>query len=344
MAKEQWETTRIPVLDGSRAECEWGTDPDSAVAGSFSATSAPHLFRDDYVHQANDSYWLSNPNQPLEGYSRIYGVEGTQRSLRTRMGLRMLEDRHTGADGLPGVGFNLSNLQQVMYGDRNLSAELARDDVVALCETAKEYVLDGETINLLPACAVLNDWDTHVHATSRGAHLWRLFVSNGGLQWLNAFDANDPTNTPNTLDTSNPQVLTALAKAVQELEQLNLPLDSEWGDVHFVTREGQRIPIHGGAGAEGVFNVISASGPVKDEGWNNVPTGASWIMSVEFTEDGPRSEGVLTYSQTMNTESPHHADQTRLYSDYGWDDLRFSEEAVIEGTIESYTISEERAQ
>ena len=36
---------------------------------------------------SNDSYWLSNPEQPLEGFDRIIGDERTERSLRTRSGL-----------------------------------------------------------------------------------------------------------------------------------------------------------------------------------------------------------------------------------------------------------------
>lgn len=340
LGRNQWDTSRIPVLDGSRAACEWGTDPDSAVPGTFSVNTSPHLFRDDYVHQANDSHWLSNPNDQLEGYSRIFGDEQTQRSLRTRMGLRMIEDRLDGTDGLPGNRFDLSSLQKVMYGDRNLSAELARDDLVALCQQTKELVVDGETVDLMPACAVLEEWDLRVNTTSRGAHLWRQFVVYDGLQWQLPFDVNDPVNTPNTLDTADERVLTALGKAVLSLEELNLPLNSEWGDVQFVTRDGERLPIHGGSGAEGIFNVIWAQGPVEDKGWPEVVTGASWIMAVEFTENGPKSAGVLTYSQTANTESPHHADQTRLYSQYGWDDLRISEEAVMVGTVNSYVVSE----
>jgi acyl-homoserine-lactone acylase len=37
---------------------------------------------------------------------------------------------------------------------------------------------------------------------------------------------------------------------------------------------------------------------------------------------------VLSYSQSTNPGSPHAADQTRLYSQKGWDDLRFTEAAV----------------
>jgi acyl-homoserine-lactone acylase len=41
------------------------------------------------VTNSNDSYWLSNPHQPLTGFARIIGDEGTARTLRTRIGLIM---------------------------------------------------------------------------------------------------------------------------------------------------------------------------------------------------------------------------------------------------------------
>jgi acyl-homoserine-lactone acylase len=340
LAQALWFSFRVPVLDGSRAECEWGIDADAAVPGAFAATSAPHLFRRDYVHQANDSHWLTNPDEPLEGYSRIFGDERTQRSLRTRLGLHMVDERLAGTDGLPGVMFDLETLQLAMYGNRNLSAEMARDAVVERCRQVGQVVVGGVTVELEPACDVLADWDLRVNTDSRGAHLWRQFVANGGLQWQTPFSAADPVNTPHTLDTAGAGVITALVQAVMSLNQLGLPLDREWGSVHFVIRDGQRIPIHGGASAEGIFNVNTATGPFPGVGWPIIGSGASWIMAVEFTDDGPRSAGVLAYSQSTNPESPHFSDQTRLYSEYGWDDLRFSEEAIAAGLIDSYVVSE----
>lgn len=63
-------------------------------------------------------------------------------------------------------------------------------------------------------------------------------------------------------------------------------------------------------------------------------------MTVEFTPDGPKSQGVLTYSQSTNPNSPWHSDQTRLYSQKGWDDLRFSEAAAAAGTISRKVVRE----
>ena len=77
----------VAILDGSRSACEWGSDPDAAAPGILGLGRLPHLFRDDYVTNSNDSYWLSNPEQPLEGFPRIVGDERSARALRTRSGL-----------------------------------------------------------------------------------------------------------------------------------------------------------------------------------------------------------------------------------------------------------------
>ncbi|MEA3194942.1 MAG: acyl-homoserine-lactone acylase, partial [Betaproteobacteria bacterium] len=101
---------RVQVLDGGRSACAWDTDPDAVAPGIFGPSHMPSLFRDDYVTNSNDSYWLSNPEQPLEGFSRVIGDERTARALRTRLGLRIVQQRLDGSDGLPGRGFTLKQL------------------------------------------------------------------------------------------------------------------------------------------------------------------------------------------------------------------------------------------
>ena len=330
---------RTPVLDGSRAECEWGNDP-GAPPGLVGVASAPHLFRTDYVTQSNDSHWLSNPAQPLEGYSRIFGNERSTRSLRTRMGLKMVQERLAGTDGLGGPKFDLETLQAVMYSNRQLGAEQARDDLVTRCQAQPSVVVSGVTVDLTEACAVLAAWDLRDNLESRGAHLWRQFVSNGGLVWTVPFDVNDPVNTPRGLSMTSNTVMTALGNAVRTMQQAGLPLDARLGDVQGVTRQGERIPLHGGSGGAGQFNVLGSGGFQAGAGWTTVSTGASWIMTVYFTDAGPRSAGVLTYSQSTNPDSPHSFDQTKLYSQYGWEDLYFTEAAVEAAAVRREAVSE----
>lgn len=333
LARKQWKDQRIAVLDGSRAACDWPTDVDSSAPGVFGASKTPLLFRTDYVSQSNDSYWLTNPAKPMEGYSPIFGDERTARSLRTDLGLVIVHDRVAGTDGFGPPKFDLKSLQQILFNDRHLGGEMVRNDLVAACRKS-------ENAKLAPACDALAKWDLKVNLDSRGAHLFHLFAENGGLKFKTPFNPADPVHTPNTLDTADPKVLAALEKTVDQLSQLNIPLDAKLGDVQAETRNGDRIPIHGGAGPEGVYNVITVESLEPKKGWTSIRHGSSWIMTVEFTPNGPVSEGVLTYSQSTNPNSPYYSDQTRLYSQKGWDDLRFTEAAVEAGTVKHEVITD----
>ncbi|MDZ4375572.1 MAG: penicillin acylase family protein [Phenylobacterium sp.] len=324
-ARESWKTLRIPILDGSKAACDWDSDPRAATAGIYPPQALPHIFRNDFTSNSNDSYWLTNPKQPLAGYGRIFGEEATQRSLRTRLSLKLIEDRVAGVDGLGPPKFDLKSVQGVLFNNRNLGAELTRDPLVALCRKAAA----GPQPDLADACAALAGWDLKLDLDSRGAHVFRLFAEKGGLRFKVPFDPKDPVNTPHTLDVDDPRVLKALTDAVAQLRGLGIPLDAPLRAVQTEPRAGgERIPIHGGPGPEGIFNVITPVNLVAEQGWTKIRHGSSWIMSVEFTPKGPVSQGVLAYSQSANPDSPHAADQTRLYSQKGWDDLRFTEAEV----------------
>jgi acyl-homoserine-lactone acylase len=334
-AKAAWEKERMPILDGSRAVCDWDSDPKAATKGVFPASALPQIYRADFTANSNDSYWLSNPNQPLTGYGRIFGDEGTARSLRTRLGLKMIADRAAGADGLGAPKFDLATIEGVVFNDRNLGAEMTRGDLLDLCRREAA----GAHPELARACEALAGWDQHVNLDSRGAQVFRLFAEKGGLKFKVAFDPNDPVNTPNTLDADNPAVLKALLGAVAELDRLHIPLDASLGQVQTEPRNAEAIPIHGGPGSEGIFNVIASAPPIEG-GWRKVREGSSWIMAVEFTDHGPISQGVLSYSQSTNPASPHFGDQTKLYSQKGWDDLCFTPEAVKASAVSTLALTE----
>jgi acyl-homoserine-lactone acylase len=330
---------RQPLLDGSRSECQWGSDEDAVGPGLFGQAAVPHLFRDDHVSQMNDSHWLTNPAEPLEGLPRIFGEERTQRSLRTRLGLTQIEERLAGTDGLGAPGVDLEQVQGMLYANRVHGAELVRDDLVDLCRDEETVTVGGEEVDLTEACEVLADWDTRVDVDSEGAHLFALFVAEGGLRYADGFDPAEPVTTPNTLAVDDSRVLQSLGAAVQRVEAAGIALDAPWGSVHTEPRPGEdgepeRIAIHGGPGNAGVFNVMSPATPFQSEvGWSRIAAGGSWIMTVEFTEDGPVSEGVLTYSQSTDPTSPFSGDQTRLYSEKGWDPLLFDPADVRAETV-----------
>ena len=337
----------LPVLDGSRSSCEWGNDPDAVAPGIFGPSNLPSLFRSDYVANMNDSYWLSNPEQPLEGYARIIGDERTPRTLRTRLGLRIVEERLNGSDGQPGQMFTRQQLQDAVFNNRQMAGELWRDQLVSLCNSAPGGYLLGSSgpVDVRQACPVLAAWDLHDDLDSNGAILFRRFAtralaSPGGLPvkpptgdlsvFSTPFDANDPVETPAGLQTASPKVQQALADAVTDLRGAGIPLHAPLRGYQYERRGEERIPIHGGPGTVGVFNAINVSwsGNPAEPGYPNVPHGSSFVMVTSFTGGCPDDRTILTYSQSENPNSPYYADQTRMFSQKQWVDPHFCAEEM----------------
>ncbi|MGI8461162.1 MAG: penicillin acylase family protein [Solirubrobacterales bacterium] len=323
----------LPVLDGSRSACNWDNDPDAVVPGTFGPSNEPHLFRDDYVTNSNDSYWLSNPEQPLEGFARIIGDERVERSLRTRLGLLMVQQRIDGTDEYEGKGFTRRQLQDIVFNNRQYAGELWQDQLVAMCEANPNLTGASGPVNVSEACPVLKAWDGRDDLDSKGSILFRRFASRalgspapvGGppvSPYSTPFDASDAVNTPNGLNTSSAAVQSALADAVDDLRSANIPLDAVLRDYQFTVRNGEKIPIHGGPGDPiGVFNAISA--PWNGSGFREVQHGSSIVMVTSFTDGCPDDRSILTYSLSTNPNSPYYADQTRMFSEKEWVDPPF---------------------
>src|SRR6266545_1434500 len=334
-------TTGQAVLDGSTSSCALGTDPDAAVPGIFGPSRLPVRFRADYVTNSNDSYWLANPQQPLTGFPRIIGDEQTPRSLRTRLGLLQVQQRIAGTDGLPGTRFTTANLWQVEFGDRVYGGELVRDDLVALCTAHPTgTATNGASVDLSAACAALRAWDLHANLDSRGGHVFREFALAGGLRFADAFVPTDAVNTPRHLAAADPRVLTALADAVQKLT--GIPLDAPLGAIQSEPRGSERIPIHGDRHEAGAFNVITAP-LVPGAGYPKIVHGSSFVMAVELGRGGPTGRQILTYSQSTNPNSPYYADQTRLYSQKGWDTIKYTDAQIAsDPNLRTYTVQEDK--
>jgi len=323
--------TRLPVLDGSRGDCGWGIDPGAVEPGLFAPASLPALVRTDFVANSNDSPWLVNPARPLTGFPAIVGTTGTPLSLRTRLGLDMVTRRRAGTDGLGRPGFTLDTLSQTMFGDRNLSAELGRDAVVALC-TAHPVLAgsDGRPVDVRTACRALAGWDTRGGAASRGAVLWREFFGRamdaaGDAVWRVPFDPARPLTTPRELATGRPDVRAALADTARFFADAHLRPDLALGDA----QRYLSIPMHGCTQAEGCFNAIEPPGGLETDGtYPDVTFGTSFLMAVELGPTGPHTLTLLVYSQSANPRSPFHTDQTRRYAAGRWITERYTETEI----------------
>ncbi len=88
----------LVVLDGTRSECRWDVDADAPQDGIIGGAALPSIETRDYVTNSNDNHWLANAENPLEGFSPMFGTEQTARSLRTRLGLVLVLERLAGSD------------------------------------------------------------------------------------------------------------------------------------------------------------------------------------------------------------------------------------------------------
>ncbi|MFG1863674.1 penicillin acylase family protein [Microbispora bryophytorum] len=320
------------VLDGSTSACLWGRDGDAVVPGVFGPGSQPRLVRADYVANSNNTYWMTNPAKPLTGYAQAYGKTGTDLEPRPRVSLDMIAQRLSGTDGLGAPGFTLETLQATVHGKRNLTFELMRDDLLKLCRAHPE--LSHE------ACRTLSEWDGRATLDGEGAVLWREFFSRlGRPMWRVPFDPERPLTTPRGLKIDDPAVRQALADTVEFFRSNRIPLTLTPGEAQSYSS----IPVPGCTEGEGCFDRVRTGGPLGTDGrYPEVNTGSSFMMAVELTPAGPRTRTVLTYSLSANPASPHHADQTALFSRGEWVTERFTAaEIAADPQLEIITIHEE---
>ncbi|MGY0489682.1 penicillin acylase family protein [Streptomyces sp. WG-D5] len=333
LGKVTYPSSGVAVLDGSRGDCALGRDKDAVQAGIFGPSRMPVLKDAPYAENSNDSAWLANADRPLTGYERVFGTIGTQRSMRTR---GALEDVAAMAEK---GRLTVADLQKQQFANRAPAGDLTAADTAKACAALPGGTAtgsNGTAVDVSKACGVIGAWDRTMDTDSRGALLfdrfWRKLTAAvpAAQLWKVPFSASDPVRTPNTLNTQAPGFATALADTVAELRAANIPLDAKLGDHQFVTRGGERIPVHGGTESLGVWNKVEPVWNAAGGGYTDVTTGSSYIQAVGW--DGgrcPVAHTLLTYSQSSNPNSAHSSDQTRLYSQKKWVKERFCESDIL---------------
>ena len=175
-----------------------------------------------------------------------------------------------------------------------------------------------------------------------------------------------PVTTPSGL-VQNDTTLEQLARATQVIEQAGVAFDAPLGEVQFVERSlpdgsasGVKLPWAGAHNIEGGFNVFdvrdsrngtqlprhsyetinSNTAMSAEAGGYHINYGTSWAMVINFTEEGPKGRGILTYSQSRKFGSEHFLDQTQLYSTQPTlRDIYFTDEEIEANKIEQVNLS-----
>ena len=352
----------VVILEGDGRESEW-IDQDNGLKGLVPFSRAPHLERTDFTHNANDSYWLTNPFQPLEGYSPLTGTEKTLQSWRTRQNLLFLTQQGKYEASLANGRLNQEDIWSFLRENGSYLAEDVLDDVLSRCMQHSQVDLPrGTRVNLEEAVEQLQGWDKTYNVGSTGGHIFREFMSAFSVSpvhiasslFKKSFDPENPLHTPSGLadpsdDLDADPVILAMAEAVNRLDNVGIPLYSPLGDIQYVRLLGEETAIPGGVGFDGVTNItkfsdlgssskaqemtspyqiVNPKSGLSSEGYL-VNYSSTYMMSVQFFDEGPKAQAILGYSQSSEPNSLHFADQTSLFSQGLSRAVAFTEEEIF---------------
>ena len=341
----------LVILDGSQQSSEC-LETSSPVPHTEPFERRPLIESDQYVFNANDSYWLSDPDKPAAALSPLYGPTMTPRSVRTRMNIVLLRPDspygHAGDDGK----LNRDEMQTALFSNESLTADMLLPELLDACETNPERSIETDTIDLTEACKVLAAWDRRFNSESRGAVLFREWITQypadetylGSSLFQQPFNPMEAATTPSGLANAD-LALDRLARAVRLLDNEGIGLDTALGNLQIGHRYGRQYPIHGGNRHEGIANLQMStavgnnptetpiftgsdefagdSDSLSKSGYN-VVHGSSFIMTLGWSDVGPEAEAILSYSQSGDPESPHFDDQTQLYAEKSLRPVRFT--------------------
>ncbi|RDV26038.1 acylase [Alteromonas aestuariivivens] len=363
------ELTTNPLLIGIKQQAGFTVLPGYLSAFDYNRPVpyelAPKYEGTDSVQNSNDSFWLTNLDSPITGVSPLYGKTGNQQSLRSRLGQIFMQSAG-GSDGK----FNPVELEDMLVNNQSFLANEIKEQLLAICEAqgGTPVDVDGTSVSLVEACSALALWDGTMNTQSVGAHLFREFAFQFAKapQWQTPFDPEQPVATPSGL-LANDTTLMQLATAVKLVNDAGIEADATLGQVQFVERSlpdgsatGVKLPWGGAHNIEGGFNVfniatgnngtllprhtyapLNADTILSAEGKGyHINYGSSWMMVVNFTEDGPKARGLLSYSQNSAYGKEHSQDQTELYSQQPQlRDIVFTEQEIAENTLQQIRLS-----
>jgi acyl-homoserine-lactone acylase len=315
-----------PLLDGSRSACDWLQDPAAVQPGAMPAGGQPSLLRDDYVANMNDSYWLTQPAQPLEGYPALLGGERAALSLRSRLGHEMAQAL---LQAQAGSSARLAHrLMHDALHPRVYSAEQFKSALLGpVCRLRRV-----DKVDVAAACDVLMRWANTANADDRGALLWEAFwrrvreIPEAEL-FQQPFSPGAPLATPHQPNGADPRVARALADAVTEFRRAGRPLDEPLGRRRFVRSEGQRVPLYGGCHGHG--NFVVACNESDADAMSPDSLANTYLQVVRFTPEGVEAHTLLAHGQRETAVSNGDGiEPVRRYADRQWLRFPFTEDEI----------------
>ena len=215
-----------------------------------------------------------------------------------------------------------------------LLAERVKRSVIEAVATASDAPQDARD-----GAAALEDWDDRVAADSRGAVLferfWEIYSASTRTLFETPWQEQNPAKTPSGIGARGAAVA-ALASAVRATRQAYGSERAAWGVVNRVRIGSVDLPGDGGNGALGCYRVLRfdevpgervrlAGNPGGER--RLMGFGDAWVLVVDFS-NGVQARSVVAYGQSSSLDSPHSADQIRIFADHSLRPVWFREADV----------------
>lgn len=312
----QW-NGQVPV----RADAAQQYNLDVAAASMREVWSRVHSFADyprllnppaGYVQNANNPPAFVSAHDPIDMSAFPRYFERGPLALRPQLALELLDSQTKfGVDDVIRAKFNPKML---------LASRVVRPltDAVRAASDAPAEARDG--------AAVLEGWDGHVAAESRGAVLFQRFWDGYsrrvrqpfGMPW----SETDPTRTPSGL--ADPGVaIQELAAAVRSTRETYGSEHVAWGEANRFRFGAFDLPGEGAPGTYGCFRVMRfdpVPGSSKARVAGNIRPGQplvgfgdAWVLLVDFAAP-VTGWSVLAYGQTTDLASTHSRDQIGIFA------------------------------
>lgn len=322
---------RVPVRSSGDWRYWQGVAPGGTSTTLWTTTHAYHELprvlnpASGWIQNANDPPWNATLPFPLDpARFPAYMAPRQPPSFRAQRSLRMLAEAPR--------RISLEEMIEMKHSTRMEAADHIVQDVIVAARSAGDD-------DARAAADVLEAWDRHANADSRGAVLFALLYRRlqrtswpRGSMFDVPWTARAPLATPDGL--SDPaRAAAALADAARSTRTLYGALDVPWGDVYRLRRDTLDLPASGGPGELGIFRVIDFS-PAPGDSTRFVATGGDgFVLAVEFAHP-VRARALIGYGNASQPGSPHRTDQLPLMARGELRTVLFTRDAVIAAGVQ----------
>ncbi len=295
-----------------------------------------------YVQNCNDAPWWTSLRNPLDPKNYpSYFEPGRILGLRTQMSLSILEGQEK---------FSLEDIKRLKFSTNMLLADRVKPDLLRALKAVANPSGD-----LRSGIQVMEAWDNHASADSRGAVLferfWQLYTNSVGRVrvafeqkfYATQWDSARPAKTPSGI-ADGAAAVRNFEEAVKWTRETYGSADVKWGDVNRFRFGDLDLPGSGAGGEWGMFRVLYFD-PVKDgkgrmagKLTNDAPNsgyGDAWITTVEFSKP-IQAYSILAYGETGNLASKHSRDQAVLFAKHELKKVWFTEKEILANLERAY--------